>query len=114
MATDQLYPLFWLFDTRTLGILTDLADFAEIWAQNLLDQQWLTNGVCTRSSTLDAESQDQISPWPEPTTERPDEETLIAWSLLDGDCEATDGCTVEPDGICSHGHPSWVLKLGMI
>ena len=27
---------------------------------------------------------------------------------------ATDGCTIEPDGICQHGHPSWFLKLGLI
>ena len=27
---------------------------------------------------------------------------------------ATDGCDVEPDGHCEHGHPSWLLKLTLI
>ena len=26
----------------------------------------------------------------------------------------TDGCRVEPDGICPHGHKSWLLELGYI
>lgn len=24
------------------------------------------------------------------------------------------GCWVEPDGTCEHGHPSWLVVLGMI
>ena len=28
----------------------DLADFADVWAQNLADQGWLECGTCTRSS----------------------------------------------------------------
>jgi hypothetical protein len=28
--------------------------------------------------------------------------------------EATDGCWVEPDGICPHGCQSWFLVLGLI
>ena len=27
---------------------------------------------------------------------------------------ATDGCTIEPDGICPHGHPSWMIRMGLI
>jgi hypothetical protein len=27
---------------------------------------------------------------------------------------ATDGCTVEPDGYCEHGHQSWLLRLHYI
>ena len=46
-------------------------------------------------------------------TERPDFETLEEWDM-DGVAEATDGCRVEPDGVCEHGHPSWLLALGMI
>lgn len=45
--------------------------------------------------------------------EPPDLETLKAWEA-EGYCEATDGCRVEPDGTCTHGHPSWLLKLGLI
>jgi hypothetical protein len=27
---------------------------------------------------------------------------------------ATDGCMVEPDGYCEHGHQSWLLRLHYI
>ena len=39
--------------------------------------------------------------------------TLRKWDDA-GICKAVDGCTVEPDGICQHGYPSWLLALGMI
>ncbi len=32
----------------------------------------------------------------------------------EGYCLATDGCTVEPDGYCEHGKPSWLIVLGLI
>jgi hypothetical protein len=41
-------------------------------------------------------------------------ETIFEWLLMDGDCEATDGCLIEPDGVCPHGYPSWLIQLGMI
>jgi hypothetical protein len=53
------------------------------------------------------------SPWPEPTTSPPSLEQLEDWAL-DSNCEATDGCVVECDGVCPDGHPSWLIKLGMI
>jgi len=28
--------------------------------------------------------------------------------------QATDGCRVEPDGTCEHGHDSWIMVLGFI
>ena len=31
-----------------------------------------------------------------------------------GGCKATDGCWVEPDGICPHGCKSWLLVMGLI
>ena len=31
-----------------------------------------------------------------------------------GVAKATDGCRVEPDGHCPHGHPSWLLVAGVI
>jgi hypothetical protein len=34
--------------------------------------------------------------------------------MFDGIAEAADGCTVEPDGKCPHGHESPLLVLGMI
>lgn len=44
----------------------------------------------------------------------PDLETLMEWMMEDGGCEATDGCWVEPDGVCPHGKKSWLLELGLI
>lgn len=51
--------------------------------------------------------------YPEPTVERPGMDDLEYW-MFDGVCEATDGCIVEPDGTCPHGHVSWLLYLGVI
>ena len=51
--------------------------------------------------------------YPKPTETAPDVDTLEEW-MDDCGCEATDGCWVEPDGVCEHGHPSWLLVLGMI
>jgi hypothetical protein len=50
---------------------------------------------------------------PGPRQEPPDIETLMMWES-EGYCEATDNCRVEPDGICLHGHRSWLLELGLI
>jgi len=49
---------------------------------------------------------------PTPPVE-PDIGTLTQW-CDDGTAEALDGCTVEPDGTCPHGSPSWLLHLGLI
>jgi hypothetical protein len=51
--------------------------------------------------------------WPKPTVPEPDLERLMHWLFTDV-CEATDGCEVKPDGICPHGHPSWVLRKEMV
>ena len=50
-----------------------------------------------------------------PELQAPDIETLIAWEA-DGGCEAAcpHHCWVEPDGVCSHGNPSWLLRIGLI
>lgn len=52
-------------------------------------------------------------PYLEPTEPEPDDEQLRLW-VLDSVCDATDGCTVEPDGWCEHGHVSWLVYLGLI
>jgi hypothetical protein len=44
---------------------------------------------------------------------RPSLSQIREW-LVDGSCEATDGCIVEPDGTCEHGCQSWLLVMGMI
>ena len=51
--------------------------------------------------------------YPKPTVSPPEVHQLCDWEM-DGGCEATDGCWVEPDGICEHGHQSWLLHMGMI
>ena len=51
--------------------------------------------------------------YPEPTAPVPSLEELEEWTA-DCGCEATDGCWVEADGMCEHGHPSWLLRLGLI
>lgn len=48
-----------------------------------------------------------------PTETCPSMATLKHWNF-DGVAAATDGCTVEPDGYCQHGHASWMLVLGVI
>jgi len=52
-------------------------------------------------------------PWPAPTEPEPSDDE-IEDMVMDGDCTATDGCPIEPDGICEHGHPSWLLYYGLI
>ena len=44
---------------------------------------------------------------------RPSIATMTRWSM-DGVAKATDGCRVEPDGVCPHGKQSWLLVLGYI
>lgn len=39
--------------------------------------------------------------------------TMERW-MDEGGAQATDGCWVEPDGICPHGCPSWLLEMGLI
>ena len=51
--------------------------------------------------------------YPEPTVDEPSIEELEDF-VFDSICETTDGCEAEPDGHCEHGHPSWLLYLGMI
>jgi hypothetical protein len=48
-----------------------------------------------------------------PTVAQPDIDELEEMAM-DGVVNATDGCRVEPDGTCPHGHVSWMLYLGLI
>ena len=51
--------------------------------------------------------------YPEPTEQEPSISQLEEW-MRDDVCESTDGCRVEIDGTCPHGHPSWFIKLGLV
>lgn len=48
-----------------------------------------------------------------PVTKRPSLPTIERWNL-DGIAKATDGCQVEPDGECPHGHTSWLRVMRFI
>jgi len=50
---------------------------------------------------------------PRPRTKPPSEATMERW-CNNGKAKATDGCWVEPDGVCPHGCKSWLLELGLI
>ena len=52
-------------------------------------------------------------PYPKPTVDRPSLDAL-GEMVMDCECETTDGCIVEPDGWCEHGHVSWLMYLGWI
>ena len=47
------------------------------------------------------------------TTKPPTMAKMEKW-VSDGIAKATDGCRVEPDGECSHGHTSWIRVAGYI
>ena len=46
-------------------------------------------------------------------TKVPTLEKIMEWEAKGG-CEATDGCWVEPDGVCEHGCKSWMLVMNLI
>lgn len=51
--------------------------------------------------------------WPEPAVPEPDFVTLAGF-LFEEASDTTDGCLTTIDGICRHGHPSWLLRLGVV
>ena len=69
--------------------------------------------VAPRENLGSRVKQSQPEPPAEVRPEPPDLETLMQWED-EGFCQATDGCVVEPDGVCSHGKRSWLLELGLI
>jgi hypothetical protein len=48
------------------------------------------------------------------TVPRPSEDELAEWVFDMENAQATDGCDVESDGICEHGHQSWMLVMGLV
>lgn len=54
--------------------------------------------------------------FPKPTVEKPSDEEIeeMVMGLTLANPTATDGCEVEPDGVCPHGHASWPRYLGII
>jgi len=67
-----------------------------------------------RLDILEAGLEEQkMNDFVEPTVDQPSLADLMEWDERGG-CEATDGCWVEPDGGCEHGHVSWLVYLGLI
>jgi hypothetical protein len=85
-----------------------LAVFADSWADILRAQGWATDAdKCITQPRVWPEDEDE-------TTQPPDEETLWNWVDEYGLCTATDGCWVTIDGMCEHGHSSWLVALGLV
>lgn len=58
---------------------------------------------------------DDVNIWPAPTVPQPDMDEMMEYAVFEtGDVEATDGCIVEPDGVCPHGYPSWPKYWGLM
>lgn len=52
--------------------------------------------------------------YPAPTSLEPNF-VALAGQLIDACAEATDGCfPLEPDGVCEHGHPTWLRRRGVV
>jgi hypothetical protein len=60
------------------------------------------------------ESRGKRQPWPEPTVPEPSWEEMEEWMWEDSAVEASDGCIVELDGVCPHGHPSWLRRSCLV
>ena len=69
--------------------------------------------ICPRCDLQDQGVKPPSSLKHKPTMKMPSLEALRRQSF-DGVCEATDGCQVEPDGHCPHGHESWMLVIGIV
>jgi hypothetical protein len=97
------------FDVRDLPDLdldTDNRQHHPVIIRNAI-QKGLISGEAAVEEITDADLDQEAE------ARMPDLATLIEWEA-EGMGEATDGCVVEPDGVCPHGHPSWLLALGLI
>ena len=52
--------------------------------------------------------------YPRPLVKQPSDDEIVGMLTDRIDVESTDGCVCDPDGICPHGHPSWLVVLGYI
>lgn len=58
--------------------------------------------------------------YPKPTIPAPSQDELdemlerAVYDTGDAGFETSDGCEVEPDGTCSHGHATWLRLAGLI
>lgn len=85
--------------------------FCDAWALRFLEEGFLATAA--KHHPLRPKPTQRPN-WPQPTVSTPSLEQIEEWFWEDSGCEATDGCWCEPDGICQHGHPAWLLRLGLI
>jgi len=71
-------------------------------------EEWIKRKLEARDKVLASEEA-----WRMQVKSLPSMKTLERWQF-DSVCEAVDGCTVEPDGTCPHGTPSWLRALRLI
>jgi hypothetical protein len=86
------------------------AGLCDTWALWLLEEGFLASAAQHRPFG----GRPPHASWPQPTVPLPSLEQLEDWRWEDGGCESTDGCWVAYDGICPHGHPSWLLRLDLV
>ena len=85
-----------------------LAMFADVWADILRAQGWVTDAdKCITHARVWPEDEDELD-------QPPAVQDLWDWVDEYGLCLATDGCWTEIDGTCEHGHPSWLVALGLV
>lgn len=118
LTTDGATAVYGTSDPETGQVtLTDrkgqaqAAGICDAWALRLLEEGFLASAARVHPLTV---APTYHSHWPDPTTDMPDLEAIEEWMWEDAGCEATDGCWVEVDGRCPHGHPSWLLRMGLV
>jgi hypothetical protein len=108
----QVYEV--LEDAQGAYVTTDtaaqeqLATFADAWAEVLRAQGWVGGAEKAITQWQEWTEEEDVPFGAPPLTE--------LWDWVDeyGQCTATDGCWCPPDGTCEHGHPSWLVALGLI
>lgn len=76
------------------------------WLETAMRTTLLASLKTQTTLTVPEEETDEAQP--------PDAATLWQWVDEYGKCTATDGCWCQPDGVCEHGHASWLVVLGLI
>ena len=106
----EVVPIDWTLDAKTIG--SKHAKDGKLWREAF---HHASGGGSLRgfASHWFPFSDARLS-WNGEPVPTPSEAQVRAWMIGDHTCEALDGCTVEPDGHCEHGAPSFLLALGLI
>ena len=101
---------------REVNTCSDLRPPVRVWVD---EEGYTTLTIYEKDDEEEAEEEkDDVERdergYPLPTVDEPAFEDLEHMLLYRGTCDATDGCIVEPDGKCEHGHVSWGRYLGFV